>query len=101
MKKLIFILSFVGLFFLVSCDKTPTPATSSSNDTVESTPSQEKTTPVEENSESKEETNNKDKIEDVTEKTDADNSDDETKTTDNTSPIGSYDDGEDWHGKID
>ncbi len=96
MKKLIFILSFVGLFFLVSCDKTPTPDASSSNDTVESTPSTEKTTPVDENSKSKEETDNKDKIEDAT-----DNPDDETKTTDNTSPIGSYDDGEDWHGKID
>ncbi len=86
MKKILYILSFVELFILASCYNEPIPDTSSSNTTTESIPNNNQITSQVEDSETKDNPNN---------------NDNEEKITDTTSPIGDYDDGGDWHGKVD
>lgn len=80
MKKLILLMSVLGLFVLISCNKTPNVDSSSSNQEpiTESVPTNEN------------EPTNKD----TSEQTQNDN-------TDASNPLEDYNDGGDWHGKID
>ena len=96
MKKLILLISIIGLFTLGSCDKSP--------DVDSSSLSQEPTTESEPVSTNDSSSSNTDFTNSNTEPTNTNQEPSNQPPSDSnntSSPIGDYDDGGDWHGKID